>query len=80
MPIQDYSLKQKIRTGIDIVGEFEWNIPEYHVMCAAKAYGYPYFTSWQELSPKQKAKIVAHYFIEGLISAHQQEAASNKKG
>lgn len=49
-------------------------IPEFRVICAAKAAGYRYYHDWQELAWEHKALLVAHYLADIMILNHSEDA------
>lgn len=79
-PIEEIRPSNTIRTGI----EFETipgTIPLYDELEACRYAGYKYWHDWQELTPLERARLVAHYYLNRLIEAHKEDAvaASNKR-
>ena len=49
-------------------------IAEFHEISACHASNYRYFHEWQELEPEQKAKLIAHFLLRGVIESHKNDA------
>jgi hypothetical protein len=49
-------------------------VPLFYEVEACKASNYKYFGDWQDLTVEEKAFLIAHHFLSGLITAHKEEA------
>lgn len=49
-------------------------IAHYFVLEACHAANYRYYHDWQELTPTERAVLVAHYLQKQQVQSHQQDA------
>ena len=76
VPISQHSLSNTFETGIEFGVPHDSLLSELLVMNACMDAGYRYFHDWQDLTPRQKAKIVARYIMNKIVSAHESDAES----
>lgn len=72
-PISRVALRKTIDTGITF-DQLPGCIPIYYEMEACREANYRYFGDWQDLTPAQQSKIVAHYLLRLMVAQHQHDA------
>lgn len=81
-PIEDFYLPTKVNTGIEV----EWLpglIPLNDEIAACSRANYCYWDSWQDLTERQKARLIAEYYLQILITSNVEDAkarAVEKRG
>jgi len=50
-------------------------VPLYDEMAACRFAGYRFWHEWQDLSPQERARLVAYYYLDALVEGHKEDAA-----
>lgn len=70
--IREIRLKT-VDTGISF-NDLPGIVPLYHEIEACNAANYRFYDDWQDLSGKQRATLIAHYYVKNMIEQNVSDA------